>query len=78
MIKELENMHRTSSFLNKTFVERNEEVKGIMLSVLAKTHVLLLGPPGTAKSQLIIVWSKLIHGAKYFQWLLTKNRTFSQ
>lgn len=68
-------MHRTSSFLNKTFVERNEEVKGIMLSVLAKTHVLLLGPPGTAKSQLIIVWSKLIHGAKYFQWLLTKYTT---
>lgn len=75
MIKELEKIQQASSFLNKTFVERNDEVEGIMLSVLAKTHILLLGPPGTAKSQLVIVWSKLIKGAKYFQWLLTKYTT---
>lgn len=75
MIKELEKMTKASDFLNKTFVERHAEIKGIMLSVLAKTHILLLGPPGTAKSQLIITWSKLIRGAKYFQWLLTKYTT---
>jgi len=75
MIKELEKMVKASNFLNKTFVERHAEIKGIMLSVLAKTHILLLGPPGTAKSQLIITWSKLIRGAKYFQWLLNKYTT---
>jgi len=75
MIKELEKMVKASDFLNKTFVERHAEIKGIMLSVLAKTHILLLGPPGTAKSQLIITWSKLIRGAKYFQWLLNKYTT---
>lgn len=68
-------MVKASNFLNKTFVERHAEIKGIMLSVLAKTHILLLGPPGTAKSQLIITWSKLIRGAKYFQWLLNKYTT---
>lgn len=75
MIKELEKLRKASDFLNKLFVERDAEVKGLMLSVLAKTHILLLGPPGTAKSQLIIAWSKLIEGAEYFQWLLTKYTT---
>jgi len=75
MIKELEKLQRASTILNNYFVERDAEVRGMMLSVLAKTHILLLGPPGTAKSQLVITWSKLIEGATYFQWLLTKYTT---
>jgi len=75
MIKELEKLQKADEILNNHFVERDAEVRGMMLSVLAKTHILLLGPPGTAKSQLVITWSKLITGAKYFQWLLTKYTT---
>lgn len=75
MTIELEKLHEANEFLNGLFVERDSEIKGILLSVLAKTHILLLGPPGTAKSQLVITWSNLITGARYFQWLLTKYTT---
>jgi MoxR-like ATPase len=75
MIEELRKLHQASEVLNSRFVERDQEIHGIMLSVLAKTHILLLGPPGTAKSQLVIAWSNLIKDAKYFQWLLTKYTT---
>ncbi len=75
MTKELERMQKVSAYLNTCFVERDQEIRGLMLSVLAKTHILFLGPPGTAKSQLVIVWSQLIKDAKYFQWLLTKYTT---
>lgn len=74
-MKELERLQKASTFLNDRFVERDSEVRGILLSMLAKTHVLLLGPPGTAKSQLIIAWANVIKDAKYFQWLLTKYTT---
>lgn len=75
MIKELEKIQNVSAHLNDCFVERDQEIRGLMLSVLAKTHILFLGPPGTAKSQLVIMWSQLIKDAKYFQWLLTKYTT---
>ena len=32
------------------FVARDAESDGLLLALLARTHVLLLGPPGTAKS----------------------------
>lgn len=75
MIKELEKLQRAAKFLNECFVERDAEVKGMILSMLAKTHMLLLGSPGTAKSLIVIRWSQLIEGSKYFQWLLTKYTT---
>jgi len=75
MQKELEKLQSTRKILANLFVERDAEVDGLILSMLTKTHMLLLGPPGTAKSQLVMTWSKLISGAKYFQWLLTKYTT---
>ncbi len=75
MLEKLRKFYNASEILNSRFVERDQEIHGLMLSVLAKTHILLLGPPGTAKSQLIMMWSTLIRGAKYFQWLLTKYTT---
>lgn len=53
--------------------EREDEVKSIILGLLSKKNVLLLGPPGTAKSLLASEFSKHVVNANYFQWLL--NRT---
>jgi len=74
-MQELEKITLAKDTLTRFFVERDAEIHGIILSMLASTHILLLGPPGTAKSQLVIAWSKLIEGSKYFQWLLTKYTT---
>ena len=37
--------------------------------------MLLIGPPGTAKSMLADELCRRLNGADYFQWLLTKFTT---
>ena len=38
--------------LKQRFVERDEIVDGLLIALLARQHVLLIGPPGSAKSML--------------------------
>lgn len=61
--------------LGGIFVERTEVVEGALSALLAGQHVLLVGPPGTAKSMLADAVCGRIEGAQYFQWLLTKFTT---
>jgi MoxR-like ATPase len=61
--------------LGQIFVERGEVIEGSLAALLARQHVLLLGPPGTAKSMLADELCRRIDGAAYFQWLLTKFTT---
>jgi len=61
--------------LGQVFVERGEVIEGALAALLARQHVLLLGPPGTAKSMLADELCKRLGGARYFQWLLTKFTT---
>lgn len=61
--------------LQQTFVERDEIVDGTLAALLAHEHVLLIGPPGTAKSMLADELCRRIDGADYFEWLLTKFST---
>lgn len=61
--------------LRQTFLERDEAVDGMLCALLAGHHVLLVGPPGTAKSMLAEELCRRIEGARYFSWLLTKFTT---
>ncbi|MBC7340935.1 MAG: AAA family ATPase [Clostridia bacterium] len=60
--------------LNQAYLERREVVRGLLVGLLARQHVLLLGPPGTAKSALAEdICSRI--GGIYFRWLLARTST---
>lgn len=61
--------------LTATFLEREEVVEGLLCALVAGQHVLLLGPPGTAKSELAHEICRRVDDARYFQWLLTRFTT---
>lgn len=56
------------------FVGRNQEIRGLVLAALAKHHVLFLGPPGTAKSQIASLWAQALD-VGYFRRLITQHST---
>lgn len=56
------------------FPERQSVIDGALCAVLANEHVLLLGPPGTAKSALARAIAQAF-GGTYFERLLTKFST---
>ncbi len=61
--------------LNRMFFERADLIDGALAALLSRSHVLLIGPPGTAKSMLAEELCTRIEGANYFQWLLTRFST---
>ncbi len=58
--------------LSGKFLEREGEIMGLMLAMIARQHVMLLGVPGTGKSALVNDLCAALQGAKHFQWLLTR------
>jgi MoxR-like ATPase len=56
------------------FPERREVIDGALCALLSGEHILLLGPPGTAKSALVRAIASAFSG-KYFERLLTKFST---
>lgn len=68
-------LRRIRGELGQTFLERAEVIDGALAALLAGQHVLLIGPPGTAKSMLADELCRRLDGTRYFQWLLTKFTT---
>ncbi len=58
--------------LEDGLVERGPVVRLALLAALAGEHTLLVGPPGTAKSQLARRLHLAFAGGKYFERLLTR------
>ena len=61
--------------LNMAMIERSEEIKICLTSLIAGEHPLLIGPPGTAKSLLIDSLMKWISSGKKFSALMGKFTT---
>jgi len=57
------------------FKERDAEINGSLLALLSGEHVLLLGPPGTAKTLLANKICETIEGGNFFHYLLTRFST---
>lgn len=58
--------------LSDRFYERADVVRTLLVTLLAGRHSLILGPPGTAKSELARELTGRIVGASYWEILLSK------
>ena len=63
------------SGLNSKFFDREIEVEALMTALLARQHILFVGPAGTGKSALSSMLGEIIKGSNYFQHLLTPFST---
>ena len=53
------------------FLDKQEIIRLMIVSAIAGEHMVIVGPPGTAKSAMIDMFAKLID-ARYFEYLLTR------
>lgn len=67
-----EKFSRLRAELRSSMIERDEEVDLLLTSLLSEEHILLVGPPGTAKTMLVTHMASAIDGAVVFK------RTLSQ
>lgn len=63
-----------TALLNR-HLERNDEIELALVAILSRYHVVLIGPPGTAKSMLTRDLCNAFVGARYFEHLMNKFTT---
>jgi MoxR-like ATPase len=61
--------------LNARFLEREDAIEAYLLAVLAGEHIFVLGPPGTAKSDLTDALANAFINARYFKCAMSKTRS---
>ncbi len=66
----LEKFQQIENYLNTSFFERHDAIRGLLIGLLARQHIFFMGPPGEAKTELAMTLAKLID-VQFFSWLLT-------
>ncbi len=67
-------VNRARATLSSYFVEKQEVVDLMAISTIAQEPLLLVGKPGTAKSDLVVKWCECLGlgDDEYFEYMLTK------
>lgn len=69
---EREKLAKLIQRLTDGLIEREQEVHLAVLAMLAGEHILLIGPPGTAKSEIARRLTRALRGGEIFERLLTR------
>lgn len=64
-------MRRVAEQLDQQYLGKSEVIRLLLIAIVAREHVIVIGPPGTAKSALIRSLAQLLD-ARYFEYLLTR------
>jgi MoxR-like ATPase len=65
-------LNRLGSDIESLFSGRGTVVELMKLALICREHVLLLGPPGSGKSELVMRFARGIQAQSSFQYLLTR------
>src|SRR3989442_101346 len=57
--------------LDERYLDKGELIRLLLVTLVGGEHMLIVGPPGTAKSALVRHLAQLIE-ARYFEYLLTR------
>ena len=63
--------------VNSMVVGRDAEVDGILQALLSRLHVVMVGPPGTAKSFIALTIASMLR-ARVYKYMLTKYTTHDE
>jgi MoxR-like ATPase len=63
--------------LNQLVIGHEDFTKALMLATVSGEHIVVIGPPGTAKSYAVKLFAKLVD-ASFYQYLLTKFTSFDE
>ena len=74
-MKTIEKLQLIALELKEMAIEREQEIDMAILAVLSGSHMVMLGPPGVAKSMLVHKFCERIEGGRYFEYLLSKYTT---
>lgn len=74
VIDAAQNVQAFGDAMRAAFFERDAEVTALLVALVAKEHLLLLGPPGTAKSAIVQAFVAALKGSqtRYFEYLMTR------
>ena len=80
LLNAVSDLDDVASLLQSTFVAKDEIIEMLIIGAIAQEHVLLAGPPGTGKSELVKRFAHLCtprkyddeHTVPYFEYLLTR------
>src|SRR5213595_1538937 len=57
--------------LDERYLDKSELIRMLLVTLVAGEHMLIVGPPGTAKSAMVRHLARLVD-ARYFEFLLTR------
>jgi MoxR-like ATPase len=66
-----ERLQHIAQVLDDHFLDKSEIVRLLLISAIAGEHMLIVGPPGTAKSALVRMFARMLD-ARYYEYLLTR------